>query len=170
MKVDRSGPCWLWTASVDKDGYGVFSVTLPPDGGPARQRHTRAHRFVWESELGSLPRGMMVMHSCDTPRCVNPAHLSLGTALDNNGDAAAKGRSCRGERNVHAKLSAEDVQFIRASDEHHRTLAVRYGVTEWAIVRARRGLSWRHLDGGRPGGDVARCDPHTATTRSLTAG
>lgn len=142
-KVDRSGSCWLWTASVDKDGYGIFSVTLPPDGGPARQHHTRGHRFSWEMLHGPVPRGMMVMHSCDTPRCVNPAHLSLGTALDNNGDAATKGRTAHGERNGHAKLTPAAVLEIRSSEDTADSLAPRFGVSVSTISAIRSGRTWR---------------------------
>lgn len=148
-KVDRTGPCWLWTASVDKDGYGVFSITLPADGRPARQHHTRGHRFAYELAHGPIPKGRLVMHSCDTPRCVNPAHLSLGTALDNNGDAAAKGRSCGGERNAWAKLTVDAVIDIRASSDHPRALAARYGVREETVVKAQRGITWRRLNRSR---------------------
>lgn len=148
-KVDRSGPCWMWRAAADKDGYGIFSYTLPSDGGPARQRHVRAHRFSFEIEHGPIPTGRLIMHSCDTPACVNPAHLSIGTALDNNGDAAAKGRTCWGERNSHAKLTPEAVVAIRASSEPLRRLAMRFGVSESAISGARRGRTWRRLPAGQ---------------------
>jgi hypothetical protein len=87
-KVRRGGTdeCWEWTAGTNDDGYGVIKV----DG-----RDTGAHRIAWVliARRGPVPDGMVVMHSCDNPPCVNPAHLSLGTVADNNADRHAKGRT-----------------------------------------------------------------------------
>ena len=78
-KVDRSGKCWLWTASRNSSGYGKF------DG-------EGAHRVAWRLAYGVIPYGACVLHRCDMPRCVNPAHLWLGTQADNVADMVAKGR------------------------------------------------------------------------------
>lgn len=83
--------CWLWLAARDRNGYGKFQYG--PKGG---QTHVRAHRWIVEHLRGPIPLGMVVMHTCDNPPCVNPAHLIIGTPLQNNDDKVAKGR--------HAKL------------------------------------------------------------------
>jgi hypothetical protein len=88
-KVNAGDECWLWTASLDADGYGKFAVGL---GGSA-QRHVRAHRFAYETFVGSIADGLVVCHRCDTPNCVRPDHLFLGTPLDNNDDKVSKGRA-----------------------------------------------------------------------------
>jgi hypothetical protein len=67
-KVDRSGNCWLWTASKDQDGYGWYT---PPGG-----RTTRAHRHSYCLAHGDIPKGQVVMHVCNTPACVRPEHVS----------------------------------------------------------------------------------------------
>lgn len=85
-KVDRSGVCWVWTAGGNENGYGHFS----PGHGLRREY---AHRWSYEHHVGPIPPGMVVMHACDNPPCVNPAHLSLGTNQDNMLDMVAKGRS-----------------------------------------------------------------------------
>ena len=96
-RVDRTGDCHLWTASTDRRGYGQFSVTN--DGV---NRKIKAHRFAYLSTHGpeSIPNGLFVLHNCpdgDNPSCVNPAHLWLGTAVDNNADMWAKGRGMVGK-------------------------------------------------------------------------
>jgi hypothetical protein len=75
--------CWLWTAGVDRGGYGKLK-----DGGVS----WRAHRFVYTKEFGAIPDGMFVCHSCDTPGCINPGHLFLGTCKDNLEDMSRKGK------------------------------------------------------------------------------
>jgi hypothetical protein len=86
-RVDQSGECWLWQGSRNAKGYGTL------------QRHAvqptpmLAHRYAWMLAVGSIPDGLNVLHTCDTPACVRPAHLFLGTLADNNADMRAKGRA-----------------------------------------------------------------------------
>lgn len=85
-KVDKSGECWLWTGPVNNMDYGRFDTfdTKPP-------KRRLAHRYALR-DLGLLDESLIVLHACDTPRCVNPDHLSQGTQLDNIRDAIRKGR------------------------------------------------------------------------------
>lgn len=88
--VDTSGECWLWTAYTNpRNGYGQFRV-----GGEVRDKWkaVQAHVFSWEIANGPVPDGLKVLHSCDTPACVRPLHLFLGTQSDNMRDCVAKGR------------------------------------------------------------------------------
>lgn len=95
-RVDYSaGPdaCWLWTGMLlTANGYGGFLVN-----GKARG----AHRCAAALTHGEVPHGMIVMHTCDNPPCVNPAHLRIATQSDNMLDRAQKGRA-----NLVARLSA----------------------------------------------------------------
>lgn len=75
--------CWLWMGSLNNNGYGWFRV----DG-----KTILAHRASWEFEHSDIPKGRNVLHQCDTPRCVRPDHLFLGTQSDNMLDCSRKGR------------------------------------------------------------------------------
>jgi hypothetical protein len=66
-KVDASGPCWLWTASLIPFGYGQF--------GAESGVNVRAHRFAYELLVGPIPEGMQLDHLCRVRHCVNPDHL-----------------------------------------------------------------------------------------------
>lgn len=81
--VDEVTGCWIWTGGRSRDGYGKVK----------RYRKTiRAHRMFYEYHTGPIPEGLVVMHSCDTPLCVNPKHLKCGTHLENEEDKDRKGR------------------------------------------------------------------------------
>lgn len=82
-KVDRSGDCWLWTAST-KNGYGQFNIN---------QRILYAHRLAYEFFFGPIPERMEVCHRCDNHACVNPLHFFLGTHKQNMHDMWHKGRA-----------------------------------------------------------------------------
>lgn len=99
---------------------------------------------------GPIPDGLHVLHHCDNPPCVNPAHLFLGTNADNVADKTAKGRGRggRGEAHRNAKLTADQVREIRelaASGLTQREIAARYGVRHTAIGKILRGERWGHL-------------------------
>ena len=90
-RVDRSGgPDACWPVLNAGDDYGRVLVG---------SRRVGAHRVAWEMAHGPIPDGMVVMHGCDNPPCVNVAHLSLGMQLDNIADRVRKGRSARGAAN-----------------------------------------------------------------------
>lgn len=77
--------CWIWTGAEAGDGYGYIRHS-----GAAGD--TYAHRASWKLFRGEIPVGLSVLHQCDTPTCVNPDHLFLGTQKDNIRDASGKGR------------------------------------------------------------------------------
>lgn len=134
--------CWCWMGNADRKGYGRFLL--------GRDK-VLAHRASWILHHHEDPGEMCVLHKCDTPPCVNPAHLFLGTKHDNNTDMRQKGRArgAPGERSGQAKLTEALVAQIRASYAAGGTscvkLAKAFGISDssaWNIV-ARK--SWRHV-------------------------
>ena len=105
------------------------------------------HRFSYEIHNGPIPEGMFVCHTCDNPPCVNPAHLWLGTCADNQADMARKGRSTahRASHNPNAKLTADDVENIRANRMNltQRELGELFGLHQASISRILLGKAWR---------------------------
>lgn len=65
--------CWFWTGSEKKGEY-----SQSPENG----RKIRGHRFSWKLYRGPVPDGLYVLHHCDTPQCVSPYHLFLGSGAE----------------------------------------------------------------------------------------
>jgi len=84
--VDKTDGCWLWTGLTMGAGYGEMGW---------QGRTQVAHRISWQIHNGEILSGLNVCHHCDTPACVRPDHLFLGTQRDNVRDAVAKGRHTR---------------------------------------------------------------------------
>jgi hypothetical protein len=137
-QTEKSAGCWLWTGARNRQGYGHVGDHY----------HTRfAHRVAYELARGPIPDGLMICHRCDNPRCVNPAHLYAGTAVDNARDAVDRGRmrSARGEEHYSARLSEQQVTEILRSVESGKDLAARLGVAKSTISMIRTGRNWKHL-------------------------
>lgn len=141
---DRTG-CWLWTGTGrgqhDYGSFKIFSyVTIA------------AHRVSYALATGENPGEALVLHRCDTPRCVNPDHLFLGSHEDNMADMVAKGRanteSRPGERNPRAKLTeAQALGIIAeiATGKNNKQIAAMFGVSHGTVSNIRLNKSWKHL-------------------------
>lgn len=144
--MELNKPCLLWAGKVGSHGYGYLQLD---------RRTVLAHRlaFAIASGLDVHTMGGVVLHSCDTPLCVEPTHLSLGTHAANTADMIAKDRHLHGPDWFAAnkgltKLTPEIVAYCR---EHYvprhkefgaRALARRFNVAHPQIVRAVQGKSW----------------------------
>lgn len=144
MPEPNSG-CWLWLGAASKGGYGTVK----------HGHHTRAaHRVSWEVANGTqVPDGMVVMHKCDNPSCINPDHLRLGTQFDNLADMRRKGRSRIGNGGIQPrmpgspreKLTEAQVVAIRVDTRATSVVSAEYGVSPCQIRSIRRRTAWRHI-------------------------
>jgi hypothetical protein len=119
------------------NGYGRIKV---------RGENIYAHREVLRLELGEAPE--VVMHICDNPVCINPAHLKAGTHKENTVDMITKRRNVRGSRVHTAKLTAVDVRAIRAARAvgvSGLVLAKRYGVAHTVIYAISNRKIWKDV-------------------------
>jgi len=127
-------------APLNHDGYRVVSLKC---GG--HKETVPVHALVCATFNGVRPKGAVARH-LDGDSLNNCAdNLAWGTVQDNHNDARSHGTNPVGTRNPNAKLSAEEVREIRASDEPGVVLAARYGVRSAAISKIRTGRTWRHL-------------------------
>jgi len=143
--VTQTEGCWLWNRSLDGKGYGQLMI----DG-----KIRRAHRVAYYLAHGDIPEGMVILHTCDTPRCCNPAHLKLGTQIENLVDMRQKGRHAHGETNGSAILTAALVAQIRSEyvpgsrwhpGASHEYLAGKYGVDRKTISDLLARKTWAHI-------------------------
>ena len=141
-KVDRRGPddCWNWQRGCFSTGYGGFSLNGVNVG---------AHVVAYELANGPIDPKLcrrteaVVMHSCDNKTCCNPAHLSLGTQLENNQEIEQRNRvqAYRGR-----KLKPEQVKAIRNDPRKHKEIAVWYGLHRETVSRIKRRKRWANVE------------------------
>lgn len=132
-QIRKTATCWLWTGDKDTHGYGVFIQRRNP------KKRIAAHRYAL---LGATKSTLYVLHRCDTPLCVNPEHLYLGTHSRNVLDTIDRGQHNK------SKLLPNVVLKIReeyANGKSIPQLAQEHGVchsSAWKIVRR---LTWKHV-------------------------
>ncbi len=142
------GPCWIWIGRIRK-GYGVVRY-----GDGRRQTAIGAHKRSWILHFGETD--LHVLHRCDTPTCVRPEHLFLGTNAENMADKIAKGRGAIGTRYPQALLTDDAAREMRRLHEAGATvksLATRFGVHHATAAGVLRGDTWRHVDSQGPPAD-----------------
>jgi hypothetical protein len=142
-RVARNGECLLWQGCRGSRGYGHMAV--------GKRNREATHRIAWAIANNQRPpAGMHVMHSCDTPQCVNPAHLSIGTAKDNQRDCTRKGRrnAARGSSHKSAKTNEDALIFaavLFAAGQTYRSISARLGISRAALVKTLQGHRWPHI-------------------------
>lgn len=154
-------PCIEWTGAIAGNGYGVRFFN---------GKMGYVHRLAAIERFGEIPKGMVVAHDCDNPKCHNPDHLVICTQAENLADMKAKGRSAKGDKHrskTHPelvlkgegvgthKLTEKEVKEIRdsyvlsaagkESPTSLASLAKRYGVAFQTIHKIIRRKTWKHL-------------------------
>lgn len=148
-KFDK-GPdteCWPWKAAHNGLGYGMI-------WDQQRGRKVLATRVSYELYKGPIPKNGLILHSCDNPACVNPAHLRVGSHKDNMRDMDIRGRrvigALKGAEHPRAALSeAEVISLLKdyVSGIALKQIAEKYGISESSLNDYTSGRSWTHLHG-----------------------
>jgi len=179
---DSANGCWLWRASVSKQGYG---------NAWNGRTVCAAHRLSWEIAYGPIPEGRWVLHNCPVKhnrRCVNPVHLKLGDVKENSRDAVETGGIAtgerhgskthpeavvRGERHPATVLTDEDVMTMRqrwaAREASLSELAAEKGLTTGGVGSIVAGRAWAHLPILRRSGKRKMPADHPAHVRMRAA-
>ncbi len=134
----KADECWPWTGSFKSHGYGSFTI----DGVSYR-----ASRLAYQLRFGD-PGDKWVLHTCDSPSCVNPKHLYLGDRNDNTKDKLKRNRQVRGETHPRAKLTNEEVGYIKRNPygQSCTHMAKEFGVSAATIEQIRKGLIWKGVE------------------------
>lgn len=116
--------CWIWTRGCSGDGYGRLRVN---------GADVSTHRLAWSLANGAIPAGAHVLHNCDMPLCVNPAHLRLGSHAENMADKAQR------QRGRWSQLSDDQIERavrMRAKKMPAWQVAAVLGVSDKTLERA----------------------------------
>lgn len=137
----EKGSCWLWTGGGGDGRYGHFSI----NGGSIR-----CHRWIYEFVCEPIPDGQVIRHRCDNPKCVNPAHLEVGTYAQNTADAVQRGRwaNRQGVKHPLAVLGEVEVKEIRrlaSCGMTQKQIATRYEISSQHVGKIVRRESWGHI-------------------------
>lgn len=146
-RIDKSNEngCWVWLGVKNKQGYGEFILD--------NKKSVRAHRYSFLLSNGYIDNDKFVCHTCDNSSCVNPNHLWLGTAAENNADCRNKNRAVlppdqKGENHSQHILKEKDVLDIRKRFNNgvkQADLMREYKVSRNTIYKICRNLTWKNL-------------------------
>ncbi len=148
VNITSPSECHEWEGEFTPNSYGCFRFMI----GGQMYRYT-AHRasYMLTNNI-EPPRHLYVCHKCDNRSCVNPSHLFLGTAFDNNEDMAMKGRrrECRGENRPTSKLTDNQVRQIKiilkqSNRPTYRIIGKQFGVSAGTIYYIDKGRNWSHV-------------------------
>lgn len=142
-KVQKTDTCWIWIGAISSSKYGSYYGM-------------GAHRFSYQiSNNIQIPDGLVVMHICDNPICVNPTHLKLGTPKENSIDMRDKGRNTvfLGEEHGSSKLTEEDVLYIRSNyvkgnrwkPGNSEELSIKFGIDRGSVYTIANYKTWQWL-------------------------
>lgn len=125
---------------------GTFGYALKFVNGKQQLMHRIAYAEKIGIDVTGIERGLVVRHTCDNPRCINPEHLVIGTRADNSRDMVERNRQRKGSSVTVSILSEEDVAKIRSSTESNKVISEQYGVSPRHVATIRKGPQWKHVD------------------------
>jgi len=133
--------CMIWNAGQFSDGYGAFSI---------KRKTYRSHRLIYVWYYGHIiDTDLVVCHTCDTPLCVNPLHLFLGTCLINSTDSVNKGRTLKGSKNPYSILNESQViqikLYLKSNQYRQIDIAKKFNVSRPTITDINVGNTWSHI-------------------------
>jgi hypothetical protein len=147
--VDMRSPdeCWLWTGQINHNGYGnCYIYKKNSRQSIFKLAHRVSYCIAHSLDLADI-KDWYILHSCDTPLCVNPNHLRAGSQKDNINDMISRNRQnwLRCEQKACAKLTASDIPKIReliAQGKYNTDIAKIFNVDDTVISRIRTGNAW----------------------------
>ena len=135
-KVDKGSECWVWTGALTNTKYGRMHL---------KGKSHLAHRISYEMEYGAIPNRVHVCHTCDTPACVRPSHLFIGSQKENMADCKAKGRVNKGSSRPLAKLTELQIKDIRKDTRVQKEISKDYNIAQSQISRIKCRQAWKHV-------------------------
>jgi len=143
----------------DNDCFVCTSHTKQTDGYINIGRGGKVqlmHRYLWEKHKGSIPNGMVLMHTCDNPSCCNLSHLVLGTQADNCHDRDNKRRHAKtgnqtgihakGENHGRSKITAIVARLIKYENFIPDAIITDvFNISHGSLWMIRNGRNWKHI-------------------------
>ena len=141
QKLNELTGCIEWNGSSDQKGYGHLRIS---------GKLVKAHRYAWARQNGEIPKGLIIRHKCDNPKCVNIDHLEIGTHIDNVSDMDQRGRrvnaQAKGSCHVLSKVSEADIPKIRADNRRQIEIAKDYGISQAVVSKIKLRQAWGHVE------------------------
>lgn len=136
IMAEQNSGCWLWLGAINDEGYGVTQLN---------GIWTIAHRASYIVFVGDIPPDAKVCHKCDTPACINPAHLFVGDQQANISDMEAKGRRVWA-KNILTHEQVREIRNLAASGVPIREITRRFPIKRPAIKKVIARKSYNYVN------------------------
>jgi len=132
-QVESADGCWEWRGARQPNGYGRLCI-----GG----KKLLAHRLSYELNIGPVPDGLLVLHTCDNKPCVRPDHLYAGTRQDNARDVFERASFNHPTDKLSFELADELRRVAREEGSSQDALARQFGVSRSQVGKVLQGIHW----------------------------